>query len=187
MYFNLGIDHILNIDAYDHILFLATLVSIYSFKKWKELIIIVSSFTIGHTISLFLGTFKIINVPSKYVELFVILTILFTAVWNIVKINFLNNFNKMKFYLPSLLFGMIHGLGFSYTLQQLLFVEKEIFIALLAFNVGVEIGQLIVIPVFLILNTLLHWCFNRITVIVSSLNLIIIFVSIYLIFIRWPA
>lgn len=185
LYLKLGMEHILNIDAYDHILFLVTLISSYTFDKWKEILILITSFTIGHTISLFLGTFKIINIQAEYIEFFIILTILFTALWNIFKLSVVK-IKKFKFYLPSLFFGMIHGLGFSNTLQHLLFNEKEIFIALFGFNTGVEIGQLIIIPFFLIINFLIFKFINKSQVVIKFLNTIVVFVYITLLFFRLP-
>lgn len=156
LYFELGVHHILDVFSYDHILFLVCLTAIYMIHQWKQILILITAFTIGHTTSLVLATFKIVNLPAPLIEFLIPLTIFITGLWNI--ISYKNNERNLEQntyyvkYFTALIFGLVHGLGFSNYLQSLLLNEKEIAMALLAFNLGIEVGQVIVVAFILLLN-----------------------------------
>ncbi len=149
-YLKLGIFHILDIEALDHILFIAALVAVYMINDWKKILILATAFTIGHTTTLALATLNIIQVPSALIELLIAFTILITGFGNLFKVK--EEFSKSLHYVKysiAMFFGLIHGLGFSNTLRYLLGMEKDLWKPLLAFNIGIEIGQIILITVFL--------------------------------------
>lgn len=153
-YFELGFDHILNLEALDHILFILVLCALYDIHHWKKLLILVTAFTIGHSITLALTALDILQVSSAIVEFFIPVTIFLTAVYNIVVMVRKDNREKAVLYqyLMSLFFGFIHGMAFSSILKASLFPGEEdnLVIQLLAFNLGVESGQIILVILFLL-------------------------------------
>lgn len=148
-YFNLGWEHIISADALDHQLFVLALVAAYSYKDFKQLLILVTAFTIGHSITLALSTFDLIQIPSTWVEFLVPFTIVLTSLDNILMRNHQKSLMKLNYYL-ALFFGLIHGMGFANTARVMLAKEQSIFVPLLGFNLGLELGQIAVVTVLLI-------------------------------------
>jgi hypothetical protein len=155
LYFNLGINHILDLAGFDHILFVIALCAIYLSRDWKRILILVTAFTIGHSLTLALATLKMINFSSEWVEFLIPVTIAITAFVNIFKPKPSNRRGIQLNYIFALFFGLIHGLGFSNYLRTLLGKETSIFQPLLAFNIGLEVGQLIIVAVFLVIASIL--------------------------------
>ena len=156
LYFHLGVRHIADIYSYDHILFLICLTAVYLINQWKQILILVTAFTIGHTTSLILATFKIIHVNSALIEFLIPVTIFITGLWNVISIsNKVEKKTHIAKYFTALFFGLIHGLGFSNYLQQLLSNDKDILISLFSFNVGIEVGQLIIVSTILLMNIIM--------------------------------
>ena len=155
LYFRLGIDHIADLRGYDHILFIVTLCAVYSVRNWKRILILVTAFTIGHSLTLVLATLNIIHANSDLIEFLIPLTIFLTALANIVsrKERVSRTLHYLK-YTAALFFGLIHGLGFSSYLRSLLGQEKNIVMPLFSFNLGIEIGQILVVVVIMILTFL---------------------------------
>lgn len=154
-YLQLGFEHIADLNGYDHILFIIALCAIYQITEWRKILILVTAFTVGHSITLALAALKIVVISSDIVEFLIPLTIVLTAFYNILSKNVTdknpNSFLK-AYYLIALLFGLIHGLGFSNYFRSLLGRESDITMPLFAFNIGIEIGQLIIVAVILIIN-----------------------------------
>ena len=154
----LGIDHILTPDALDHLLFLATLVLGYGRGEWKRLLILVTAFTIGHSATLALATLDLVRLPSSAVELAIPVTIVVTSLLNIWSVRGDGRPAPLRGarradtawgrYTLALLFGLVHGLGFSSVLRSLLGAEESLLVPLLAFNVGLEIAQVAVVAAF---------------------------------------
>ena len=143
-YFELGFDHILDLNGYDHILFVIALCAVYSISQWKQILILVTAFTIGHCLTLVLSGLKIITISADLIEFLIPLTILVTAIFNIVK--GAPSEQKVRWnYLMALFFGLIHGLGFSNYFKALIDEEENIVSVLLPFNLGVELGQLVIV------------------------------------------
>jgi hypothetical protein len=153
MYLQLGIEHITDLKGYDHILFLITLIAIYQFRHWKKILILITAFTIGHTVSLLVASFDIVSFPTRWIEFLIALTILLTALANIfmAKTETSKGHHIYK-YVMGLVFGLIHGLGFSNYLKSLILSEESIIGPLFSFNLGIEAGQLIIVAVFLLLG-----------------------------------
>lgn len=149
-YLKEGMHHITDWKGYDHILFVMALCLPYLLKDWRRVIILVTAFTIGHSITLALSMFNKILVSSAWVEFLIPVTIFITAFENILN----NNTDKIHTnwrYASALVFGLIHGMGFSNYLKSMLGKSESIFGELLGFNLGLEAGQiLIVITVLLI-------------------------------------
>ena len=153
LYLDLGIDHIMDFRGYDHILFLLTLCAVYNFIEWKKVIILITAFTIGHSATLVLATLHIVKISTSLIEFLIPLTIFLTALFNAVFRN--DKVNKslhMLKYAAALFFGLIHGLGFSNYLKTLLGKESSIVQPLFAFNIGIELGQIIVVAIIMTLT-----------------------------------
>ncbi|WP_159469303.1 HupE/UreJ family protein [Dyadobacter sp. 3J3] len=152
-YFQLGFDHITDSNGYDHILFIVALCTVYTLVDWKKVIILVTAFTIGHSITLALATMGMISIRPDVIELLIPFTILITAILNFFhktpKTSYAKEQSYNARYPLALTFGLIHGLGFSNYLRALLGKEADILNPLLGFNVGLEIGQLLIVLIVL--------------------------------------
>ncbi|SNS31466.1 HupE / UreJ protein [Belliella buryatensis] len=155
LYFELGYKHILDLKGFDHILFVIALCAIYLARDWKKIIILVTAFTIGHSITLALATLNVIKVNSDLIEFLIPVTIAITALANIFKPKPSNSRGIQLNYIFAIFFGLIHGMGFSNYLRSLLGREASIFQPLLAFNIGLEVGQLLIVALFLLASSLL--------------------------------
>ena len=154
LYLELGIEHIADLQGYDHILFVAMLCAVYTFKEWKQVLILVTAFTIGHSLTLALATLNIVKVSTAWVEFLIPVTILITAIGNIISGKPDKTSAKLK-YVLALFFGLIHGLGFSNYLRSLLGKHDSIVAPLLAFNIGVELGQILIVLCILMLTAIM--------------------------------
>lgn len=159
-YFELGIRHIADLDAYDHMLFLLTLIAVYRLVDLKRIVFLVTAFTIGHSLTLALATLDLVRVRSEYVEFLIPVTILITAITNLVRSSKAGKGSVAWKYFLAGFFGLIHGFGFSNYLKSLLGSESDLFIPLLAFNLGVEAGQIAIVLIILILETILFQLFR---------------------------
>ena len=159
LYLKLGLTHVLDWQAYDHVLFLIVLVAAYNFSNWKRIIILVSLFTLGHTFSLLLANFNMVLVSSKWIEFLIPVTILITSIYNLGASGKNNRSEKVGlFYVITLFFGLIHGFGFA-TYFKMISGGNEI-LPLLEFALGVEIAQIIVVGAVLILNFIFQTIFR---------------------------
>lgn len=164
LYFETGLRHVLDINAYDHILFLVVLTVPYTFKDWKNVLLLVSIFTIGHTLSLMLSVYGVVRVNAGVVEFLIPITILITALFNIIKSGKKSqkNSNSLNFIaIVTLFFGLIHGLGFSNYFKLILDKNADDkFLPLLEFALGIEAAQLIIVLCVLILAYILSEFFK---------------------------
>ncbi len=156
-YFSLGIHHIISLSSYDHIMFIIALTAVYTIKEWKKILILATAFTIGHSTTLALATLNIINISSDLIEFLIAVTIFLTGFANLFKSKeeFNPRLHTIKYFF-AMFFGLIHGLGFSNYLKYMLGQEESIVKPLFAFNIGIEIGQIIIISIALIINLLLR-------------------------------
>lgn len=156
LYFGLGKDHILDYkNGYDHILFVVALCALYLIRDWRKLLILVTAFTIGHSITLALATLEIISVNQNLIEFLITVTIFITAVSNIFRNTEISDRTTYINYGYALFFGLIHGMGFSNYLRSILGKDRSIVTQLFAFNLGLEVGQIIIVGVFLFIAFLL--------------------------------
>lgn len=148
-FLNLGTEHILDPNGYDHILFIATLCALYLPEEWKKLFILVTAFTLGHTLTLALSSLNVLQINPALVELLIPVTIMLTGVFNMYTIqkSRYKSQNLIWHYSMALIFGLIHGLGFSNYFKALMGNEESIVKPLFAFNLGVELGQLFIVIV----------------------------------------
>ena len=153
-YLKLGWEHIISLDALDHQLFILALVAVYALSDWKKILILVTAFTIGHSITLALSVLDFFRIPTDWVEFLIPLTIVITALDNII---FKGNQSKLMRinYFLALIFGLIHGMGFANTARMMMAKEQNIFVPLLGFNLGLEMGQILVVVIVLLLEFLI--------------------------------
>lgn len=156
LYFKLGLQHILDLKGIDHVLFILALCAVYVARDWAKILLLVTAFTIGHSLTLALATFNLVQVRSEVIEFMIPVTIAITALVTLVKPKPNSGKGIQLNYLLALLFGLIHGMGFSNYLKSLLGQETSIWQPLLAFNVGLEVGQLVVVAAFLLITSLVH-------------------------------
>ena len=152
LWFTTGITHICDFRAYDHILFLMAICAVYHFAEWKEILIALSAFTIGHSITLAASTFQWISIPSALIEFLIPCTIVFTCIRNIYTLKSDKSKHSTITYVSILLFGCIHGLGFSSLLRSMLGKEESVIGPLFSFNIGLEIGQFVLVLVLFLLT-----------------------------------
>jgi hypothetical protein len=152
MYTQIGFNHIANLSGMDHILFVAALCIRYQFSDWKKWLILITAFTIGHSITLVLSVFNYLDFSTNWIEFLIPVTILITSISNmfVKKFSFKTRFPVIYFF--ALFFGLIHGLGFSFYLKSLLGLQQNIAPALLAFNLGLEIGQILIVMAILVIS-----------------------------------
>ena len=149
-YFRIGWDHIISTDALDHILFIIALCAIYLLHDWKKVLILVTAFTIGHSLTLVLSVLDIIRFPDRLVEILIPCTIVITALTNLMQRNFSSGGMRINYFL-ALFFGLIHGMGFANTIRVMLASDQSIGMGLFGFNVGLEVGQIVVVAALLLL------------------------------------
>ena len=191
-YLNVGFHHIIDVKGYDHILFVLVLCAAYEPKDYKKLLVLVTAFTLGHSITLALATLNILKINADFIEMLIPITIMITAVFNyfdnkekppltppkqegdfvpLIPKEGLGVVNARLRYVLALFFGLIHGLGFSNFLRSLLLESKTLFVPLLSFNLGLEIGQLLIIVVLLI------FCFIFVKILKMPLREWLLFLS----------
>ena len=162
LYFNTGLKHVLDINAYDHVLFLMALTIPFAFKDWKRLLLLITFFTLGHTTALFLSIFGIIAVKANLIEFVIPITILLVAVFNLFtagKNNKNEGISVVAF--VTLFFGIIHGLGFSNYFKGLLpGTATDKILPLSEFALGIEAAQIIVVFVILIISYIVQTVFR---------------------------
>ena len=185
-YFKIGWEHIINKSALDHIFFIAALAAIYMLKDWRQVLILVTAFTIGHAITLILSAKNVINVDSAVVEFLIPCTIVFTAISNLFLKTFTPKSIRINYFL-ALFFGLIHGLAFAQTLKWILAEDQSFMVAWLSFSVGLELGQILVVLLILLLAQVFvgflklnrrYW-----TMIVS---IVVFILALQMAIVRWP-
>jgi hypothetical protein len=161
LYFQVGLKHVLDINAYDHVLFLIALTVSYGFKDWKRVLILVTIFTLGHTMALFLSVYNVLIIKESLVEFLIPVTILITAVYHLFTAGKAANKSLNIAGSITLFFGIIHGLGFSNYFKSILPGEASAkLLPLLEFALGIEAAQIIVVLVVLILSYLMQLIFR---------------------------
>lgn len=174
IFFKIGLYHVLDIHGYDHLLFLIALTAPYLSKDWKRILLLVSFFTLGHTLSLFLSVFNVVSVKPILVEFLIPITILITAFYNLIMVGKSSKLGKV-YLIASIttFFGIIHGLGFSNYFNSILPGKPaEKFVPMLEFALGIESAQIVVVISVLlaafVANTLFRFNKRDFVLILSS-------------------
>ncbi|MEM8510582.1 MAG: HupE/UreJ family protein [Bacteroidota bacterium] len=154
-YLQLGFEHISNLGGYDHILFLIALCAVYKIEQWRNILILVTAFTIGHSVTLALVSLGAFSIPSSIIKFLIPTTIFLTAIHNVISSGLTKKSVKMvRNYVMALFFGFIHGMDFSNYFKALLFGDSSITVPLLGFNLGIELGQLLVVTLIIVVSFL---------------------------------
>jgi hypothetical protein len=185
-YFDLGWRHIISFDALDHQLFILALSAIYLIGNWKQVLVLVTAFTIGHSLTLALSVYNVISISDKWVEFLIPLTIMVTGFFNFSRKDFSSKSLRLNYFL-ALSFGLIHGLGFANTIRFMLAKQQSIALPLFSFNVGLEAGQILVVALIL---TSSYWAVNKASFPrkwwVWSISTLAILISANICTDRWP-
>jgi hypothetical protein len=156
IYLQLGYEHITDLQGYDHILFVIALCAIYRVTDWQKILYLVTAFTIGHSITLALAALNLIDYSTDFIEFLIPITIVVTCVSNFFHKSTESVLDPEEFsrtrYFIALMFGLIHGMGFSNYLRSLLGKDQNIIPQLLAFNIGLEFGQLVIVSISIMLS-----------------------------------
>ena len=158
---NHGINHVLDINGYDHVLFLMVLTVPYLFKDWKRVLFLVTTFTLGHTLSLVLAAFNVIRINVSWVEFLIPVTIILVAVFNVFTAGKLPQKNKIGvLFFSTLFFGLIHGLGFAREFQLMVGASDNKWAVLFEFAIGIEMAQVIIVFIVLIVSYIMQTVFR---------------------------
>ena len=161
LYFSWGWKHIISIDALDHQLFIVALAAIYLLKDWKQVLVLVTAFTIGHSLTLVLSVLDIIRFPSKWVEFLIPCTIVITALSNFFQKKFTLKTIRINYFL-ALGFGLIHGMGFANAVRFAMAKDQSLGWSLFGFNLGLEAGQIFVVVCILLLTQIIISIFKAV-------------------------
>lgn len=185
-YFETGWHHIISWTALDHILFIIALSAIYLAQNWKQVLVLVTAFTIGHSLTLALSVYDIIRINEKWVEFLIPCTIVATGAFNFLVKDFKPRSLRINYFL-ALFFGLIHGMGFANTIRFMLAKDEHIALPLLSFNIGLEAGQIVVVAFILLISFLLV---NKLNLNrkwwVWALSGIAILIALNMVVDRWP-
>jgi predicted neutral ceramidase superfamily lipid hydrolase len=188
LYFGIGIEHILNPEALDHILFVAALCLRYLMKDWKKVIVLVTAFTIGHSVTLALSALGLVHFATRWIEFLIPLTIVATALNNLAqRANRVEHPSRLPIiYFFALFFGLIHGLAFANSLLSLIGGENLV-LPLLAFNLGIEAAQLVIVAAILLISFIFVQLI-RIRRIwwIRGASALVLLASLKMAFDRWP-
>ncbi len=160
-FFITGWEHIVDINAYDHLLFVMTLCAAFQLKQWRQILVIITAFTIGHSCTLILSSLKLVPSNSAIIETLIPITIMITAIANIVNYKKENKKSDVRVkYGIALAFGLIHGLAFANNFKFML-MSDDIVMPLFVFNLGIEIGQLFIVLLFMIVLWLYSYVLKK--------------------------
>jgi hypothetical protein len=187
-YVKLGLNHVLDIGAYDHVLFLAALAAPFTFKSWQKILILATIFTVAHCTSLAFSAYGIVSVNVEVVEFLIPVTIMATAVYNL--LSYKKDAETKNLFLLGLattFFGLVHGFGFSNYFKMLMAEEVEKLSPLLGFAAGIEISQVLVLVVVLLLAYIFQSVLNlKRWIFTVALSILIVLVTIPLLITTFP-
>ena len=154
-YVKYGVNHVIDINGYDHVLFLILLAVPYLFNNWKRVLILVSMFTLGHTLSLVLAAYNVVQINGELVEFLIPITILVAALYNVFTAGKKTHHEKTGIlFFSALFFGLIHGLGFAREFRILVDDDDNKLVTLVEFALGIEVAQIIIVFTVLFLGFL---------------------------------
>lgn len=187
-YIQLGLQHVLDVNAYDHILFLTALAIPFTFKSWKNVLWLATIFTITHCLALVFSVFEIIVVNATYIEFLIPVTILATALYNLVVLKDDNDGKNIWFHLLSTgVFGLVHGFGFSNYFKMMVMGEDEKIVPLLGFAGGIELSQVLIVMLVLVLAYVLQSILNvKQQIFIAVGSIIIILITLPLLYTTFP-
>lgn len=187
-YIQLGLEHVLDLDAYDHILFLAALTIPFTFSDWKKVLLLATVFTIAHCFSLGLSVYEVVVVDVSVIEFLIPVTILFTGMYNLIYSRKANNQrNLLAYIIATAFFGLVHGFGFSNYFKMLMAGEDEKILPLLGFATGIEFSQVLILLAVLSVNYIVRSLFKvKQTSFVQIMSIIVLCITIPMLITTFP-
>lgn len=187
-YIKLGLDHVLDINAYDHILFLTALALPFTFKSWKKVVVLATVFTTTHCASLALSSYDLLIMDAGLIEFLIPVTIVMTAIFNLLYVKSVAEGNHIWLHvLATAFFGLIHGFGFSNYFKMLMAEEDDTLSPLLGFALGIEVSQVIIVLSVLVVSLLVSWLTKaKHTVYVAIVSVLIILLTIPMLIETFP-
>jgi hypothetical protein len=187
-YTELGLHHVLDVNAYDHILFLLALVIPFTFKNWVKVLWLATIFTVTHCLSLGLSAFGIVTVDVSLIEFLIPVTILLTALYNILKLRTSIEEKSMAWHMiATAFFGLVHGFGFSNYFKMLVAELDEKVSPLIGFALGIELSQVLIVLVVLLLTFIFQSVFKvKRALFVMVASVIVILITIPLLYDTFP-
>jgi hypothetical protein len=187
-YIKLGLDHVLDFSAYDHILFLSALAIPFTFKHWKKVLLLATVFTIAHCFSLMLSVYEVVVMDVSLIEFLIPVTIFLTAIFNVIYLKTLQNYRNIALHVvATTFFGLIHGFGFSNYFKMLISGAEEKLVPLLGFATGIEISQVIIVLLMLALAFVVQSVLNvRYHLFVWIASIIVLLITIPLLYQTFP-
>lgn len=186
LYFETGWYHIISLDALDHILFIIALSAIYLVSNWKQVLVLVTAFTVGHSLTLALSAYDIVRFNQQLIEFLIPCTIVATCLFNFAIKDFNTRSLRLNYFL-ALIFGLIHGMGFANTIRFMLAKDQNIAVPLISFNIGIEAGQVVLVFCILLISYLVV---NLLSIKriwwVWALSTIALLLSLNMLVERWP-
>lgn len=158
LYVKMGFNHVLDLTAYDHILFLIVLAVIYSVKQWKNVLWLVTLFTLGHSLTLALSAYGVLKIRIDLIEFLIPVTIFITGLFNVINNN-KASISKVNLFF-ALIFGLIHGLGFSNYFRSMIGKEEDKLLPLVEFALGIELAQVVIVLIILLLGAIFQNIFK---------------------------
>ncbi|NVJ88079.1 MAG: HupE/UreJ family protein [Flavobacteriaceae bacterium] len=152
LYVTMGLNHVLDFSAYDHIIFLAALSVVYIIKEWKKVLWLVTLFTFGHSLTLALSAYEVVNLDVALIEFLIPVTIFITALSNIINVYLEKKSTNSINLLFALFFGLIHGLGFSNYFRMMIGQEEDKLLPLVEFALGIELAQIVIVIGILVIG-----------------------------------
>lgn len=187
-YIKMGLDHVLDFAAYDHILFLSVLAVPFTFKDWKKVLLLATVFTIAHCFSLFLSVYEVVVMDVGLIEFLIPVTILLTAIFNLAYLRTPTDHKSILLHaLATAFFGLIHGFGFSNYFKMLIAGEEHKSGPLLGFAAGIEISQVLIVLAVLLLGYILQTILKvKQTVFIMALSILIALITIPMLIDTFP-
>ena len=178
-YLELGVFHVLDLNGYDHVLFMVALALPYAFKSFVRLLLLATAFTVAHTLSLALAAFNLFKIDPGIIEFLIPVTIALTALYNLIVYEADSRQGSFNMQLvATLFFGLIHGFGFSNYFRMIMGAEDQKATALLGFTLGIETAQLLVISATLAFSAIANKLFsNRRPLVVRLISALILLIS----------
>ncbi|AZQ59555.1 HupE/UreJ family protein [Maribacter sp. MJ134] len=187
-YIKLGLDHVLDFSAYDHILFLSALAIPFTFKHWKKVLLLATVFTVAHCFSLMLSVYEVVVMDVSLIEFLIPVTIFLTAVFNVIYLKTVQNHRNIALHVvATTFFGLIHGFGFSNYFKMLISGAEEKLVPLLGFATGIEISQVIIVLLMLALAFVVQSVLNvKYHLFVWIASIIVLLITIPLLYQTFP-
>ncbi|MDF4220019.1 HupE/UreJ family protein [Maribacter sp. M208] len=187
-YIKLGLQHVLDINAYDHILFLAALALPFTFKSWKNVLLLATVFTFTHCLALVFSVYEVLVIDASYIEFLIPVTIVSTALFNLVESRDRKDDKAIWFHvLVTGIFGLVHGFGFSNYFKMMIMGEEDKFAPLLGFAGGIELSQVVIVLLVLMLAYVVQTIFKvKQSLFVMVGSILIILITLPLIYETFP-